>query len=135
MLFRSVSQSRYTVLDIATVRDLATTMKIVIVPIPPKIVTKINEATYQSGTIPAKTYENQNETVPSITMQNFLVTHEGVSNNTIYTMTKSMFDNLDQIVAAHATAKTINKENATKSSPVPLHPKAEKYYHEANLLK
>ena len=122
-------------LGVAAVRDLATAVKIVIVPIPPEVVTKIGEAAYQSGTIPAKTYENQNEAVPSVAVQNFLVTHEGVSSDTVYTMTKSMFDNLDQVVAAHAAAKAISKENAAKGSPVPLHPGAEKYYREAGLLK
>ncbi len=122
-------------LGVAAVRDLATAVKIVIVPIPADVVAKIGEAAYQSGTIPAKTYENQNEAVPSVAVQNFLVSHEGVSNETVYAMTKSMFDNLDQMVAAHAAAKAISKENAAKGSPVPLHPGAEKYYREAGLLK
>ncbi|MCK6405311.1 MAG: TAXI family TRAP transporter solute-binding subunit [Rhodocyclaceae bacterium] len=122
-------------LGVAAVRDLATAVKIVIVPIPPEVVAKIGEAAYQSGTIPAKTYENQNEAVASVAVQNFLVTHEGVAADTVYTMTKSMFDNLDQMVAAHAAAKAISKESAAKGSPVPLHPGAEKYYREAGLLK
>jgi TRAP transporter TAXI family solute receptor len=122
-------------LGVAAVRDLATSVKIIIVPIPPEAVAKIGEAAYQPGTIPAKTYENQNDAVPSVAVQNFLVTHEGVAADTVYTMTKSMFDNLDQMVAAHAAAKAISKENAAKGSPVPLHPGAEKYYREAGLLK
>ena len=122
-------------LGVAAVRDLATAVKIVIVPIPADVVAKIGEAAYQSGTIPAKTYENQNDAVASVAVQNFLITHEGVSNDTVYAMTKSMFDNLDQMVAAHAAAKAISKENAAKGSPVPLHPGAEKDYREAGLLK
>ena len=122
-------------LGVGAVRDLATSVKIIIVPIPPEAVVKIGEAAYQPGTIPAKTYENQNDAVPSVAVQNFLVTHEGVAADTVYTMTKSMFDNLDQMVAAHAAAKAISKENAAKGSPVPLHPGAEKYYREAGLLK
>lgn len=71
----------------------------------------------------------------TVAIQNFLVTHEGVSTETVYAMTKSMFDNLDQMVAAHAAAKAIKKENAPKNMPLPLHPGAEKYYREAGLLK
>jgi len=63
------------------------------------------------------------------------VTHEGVPLDTVYTMTKAMFDNLDQLAAAHAAAKVIRKETAAKAPPVPLHPGAEKYYREAGLLK
>ena len=43
-------------------------------------------------------------------------------------MTKSMYDNLDMMVAAHAAAKAIKRENAEKGMPLPLHPGAEKYY-------
>ena len=71
----------------------------------------------------------------TIAIQNYLVTHSGVSNDTAYAMTKSMYDNLDQMIAAHAAAKAIKKENAAKHPPAPLHPGAEKYYREVGLLK
>ena len=64
-----------------------------------------------------------------------LVTHEGVPADVVYTMTKSLFDNLDTMTAAHAAAKAIKRENATKGMPVPLHPGAEKYYKEIGLIK
>ncbi len=122
-------------LGVAAIRDLSTSVKIVIVPIPADVVKKIGEAAYQPGIIPANTYGGQTEAVPTVTIQNFLVTHEGVSNDTVYTMTKSMFENLDTLSAAHAAAKAISKDNAAKHPPVPLHPGAEKYYKEAGLLK
>lgn len=50
-------------------------------------------------------------------------------------MTKSMFNNLDTLTAAHAAAKAIRKDEAAMHLPVPLHPGAEKYYREAGLLK
>ncbi|RLJ67867.1 TAXI family TRAP transporter solute-binding subunit [Sulfurisoma sediminicola] len=122
-------------LGVAAVRDLATSVKIVVLPIPADIVTKIGEAAYQTGTIPANTYNGQTADVPTVAVQNFLVTHEGVPTDTVYLMTKSMFENLDVMAASHAAAKAIKKETAAKGSPVPLHPGAEKYYKEAGLLK
>ena len=110
-------------------------MPIVIVPIPADVVAKIGEAAYQPGTIPADTYKGQTADVPTVAVQNFLVTHEGVPAETVYAMTKSMFDNLDQMSAAHAAAKAIRKDSAANGMPVPLHPGAEKYYREAGLLK
>jgi TRAP transporter TAXI family solute receptor len=121
-------------LGVAAVRDLATSVKIVVIPIPADVVTKIGEAAYTSGVIPANTYNGQTADVPTVTVQNFLVTHAGVSDETVYKMTKSMFENLDAMQAAHAAAKAINKATAAKG-PVPLHPGAEKYYREAGLLK
>ena len=46
-----------------------------------------------------------------------------------------MFENLDQMVAAHAAAKGIKLENAAKNPPAPLHPGAERYYKEVGVLK
>jgi TRAP transporter TAXI family solute receptor len=122
-------------LGVAAVRDLATSVKIVVIPIPAEVVTKIGEAAYQTGVIPANTYNGQTTDVPTVTVQNYLVTHEGVPTDTVYKMTKVMFENLDAMVAAHAAAKAINKQTAGIGSPVPLHPGAEKYYKEAGLIK
>lgn len=122
-------------IGVAAVRDLGTAMKIVIVPLPPELVGKIGDAAYAAGTIPANTYPGQSAAVPTLTVQNYLVTHEGVKTDTVYKMTKSMFENLDALMAAHAAAKAINKDTAGQGSPVPLHPGAEQYYREAGLLK
>lgn len=121
-------------LGVAAVRDLATAMKIVVIPIPAEVVKKIDDAAYSTGTIPANTYNGQTVDVPTVTVQNYLATHEGVPAETVYKMTKSMFENLDALQAAHAAAKAIDKTKAGKGSPVPLHPGAEKYYREAGLL-
>lgn len=122
-------------LGVAAVRDLATSVKIVVIPIPADVVAKIGEAAYTTGVIPANTYNGQTADVPTVTVQNYLVTHEGVPTDTVYKMTKSMFENLDAMQAAHAAAKAIKKETAGIGSPVPLHPGAEKYYREAGLIK
>ena len=122
-------------LGVAAVRDLASAVPIVIVPIPPEVVARIGEPAYLIGTIPAETYKGQGAAVPSVAVQNFLVSHEGVPAETVYAMTKSMFDNLDQLGAAHAAAKAIRKESAATGMPVTLHPGAEKYYREAGILK
>ncbi len=122
-------------LGVAALRDLATSQKVVFLTIPADIVAKINDPAFQVGVIPAKTYEGQTADVSTISVQNYLVTHAGVSTDTVYTMTKSMFENLDQMSAAHAAAKAIKKESAAKNPPAPLHPGAEKYYREIGLIK
>lgn len=122
-------------LGVAALRDLSVSVKIVVVSVPPEVVAKINDPAYQPGVIPAKTYEGQNASVPTVAVQNFLVTHEGVPADVVYKMTKSMWENLDQLTASHAAAKAIRKETAVIGLPVPLHPGAEKYYREVGLIK
>ncbi len=122
-------------LGVSSLRDLATAIKIVVVPVPADVVAKVGDAAYQSASIPANTYEGQTTAVPTAAITNFLVTHEGVSTDVVYRMTKAMYTNLDALVAAHAAGKAIKVENAVTGLPIPLHPGAEKYYKEIGLLK
>ena len=88
-----------------------------------------------AGIIPANTYNGQTVDVPTVAVQNYLVTHEGVSTDTVYKMTRSMFENLDAMAAAHGAAKAINPKTAGIGSPVPLHPGAERYYREVGVIR
>lgn len=121
-------------LGVASIRDLATSVKINVVAVPADIVNKIG-APYMAVTIPAGTYEGQAEDVPTAAVGNFLVTHDGVSEETAYQMTKLLFESLDKMTAAHAAAKGIKLEAATEGMPIPLHPGAEKFYKEKGIIK
>ena len=65
-------------LGVAAVRDLATAVKIVIVPISADVIAKIGDPAYQAATVPANTYTGQAADVPTVAIPNFLVSHEGV---------------------------------------------------------
>lgn len=122
-------------LGVSSLRDLATSQKIVVVPIPADVVKKIGDAAYQPAVIPANTYEGQDHDVPAVAIQNFLVTRADLPADVVYKMTKAVFENKDALVAAHTAAKGIDKANAVKSLPLPLHPGAEKYFKEIGVLK
>ena len=66
-------------------------------------------------------------------MQNYLVTRSDLSDDMVYQMTKTFFENLGDVQASHSAAKTISLEEAPKAPPVPLHPGAIKYYKEKNI--
>jgi hypothetical protein len=120
-------------LGVASIRDLAASVPIQVVSIPAELVAKVG-APYVAATIPAGTYGGQEADVPTAAVINFLVTHEGVSDDLAYGMTKGLWEHLDQLRAAHAAAKDIKPEQALTGMPVPLHPGAEKYYRERGLL-
>jgi hypothetical protein len=122
-------------LGAASIRDLAISINIIMVSVPAEVVAKVGDAAYQVAIIPADTYKGQTAPVPTVAIKNILVTHEGVPVDTVYAMTKSMYDNLDGLIAAHTAAKGIVKKDAVAGLPIPLHPGAEKYYREAGLLK
>ncbi|MBP8885405.1 MAG: TAXI family TRAP transporter solute-binding subunit [Pseudomonas sp.] len=121
-------------LGMAAIRDLASTMKISFVAIPAEVTAKIDNAAYEAATIPAGTYDGQDADVPTVAITNILVSHEGVSDEVAYQMTKLMFDNLGRLGTAHSAAKDIKLESATKNLPIPLHPGAERFYKEAGVL-
>lgn len=121
-------------LGMAAIRDLAATLPISFVAIPAEVTAKIGNAAYQAAAIPAGTYDGQDSEVPTVAITNILVSHEGVSEEVAYQMTKLMFDNLDRLGNAHSAAKDIKLEGAAKNLPIPLHPGAERFYKEVGAL-
>jgi TRAP transporter TAXI family solute receptor len=122
-------------LGVASIRDLAASVDITVVAVPAETVTKIGDPAYVPTVIPAGTYKGQDADVPTAAINNYLITHSGVSDAVAYAMTKALFENLDTMVAAHTAAKAIKLETALAGMPVPLHPGAEKYYREKGLIK
>ena len=121
-------------LGVASIRDLATSVPITVVAVSPEIVAAIG-APFMAAAIPAGTYDGQDADVATAAVGNFLVTHDGVPEETAYAMTKLLFENLDRMSAAHAAAKAIDPAKALEGMPIPLHPGAERYYKEAGLLQ
>jgi TRAP transporter TAXI family solute receptor len=122
-------------LGASSLRDLATSVDIVVVPIPASVIRKAHDPAYLPATIPANTYRGQTADVASAVVRNFLVTHEDVSNDLAYGMTKALWSDLGELAAAHPAAKAIDIGHAVEGIPVPLHPGALRYYKEAGVLK
>jgi len=122
-------------LGVASIRDLATSVKIVVISVPADVVTRVGDAAYQPSFIPANTYAGQTVDIPTAAIPNFLVTHSGVSDELAYQMTKSLYDNIETMYAAHNAAKAMKRENAVRGMPVPVHPGAIRYYKEVGVMK
>jgi TRAP transporter TAXI family solute receptor len=118
----------------AAIRDLAATLPINFVAIPADVTTKIGNAAYQPAVIPAGTYDGQDVEIATVAIKNILVSHEDVSEEVAYQMTKLMFENLERLGNAHSAAKDIKLDGAAKNLPIPLHPGAERYYKEVGAL-
>lgn len=86
---------------------------------------------YQSYTLPAGTYPDVTEPVTVINDPAILFTSGKEDQTKIYKITKTIFDHLDELGAVHPQAAKISVKTAT-STPIPLHPGAEKYFNEVN---
>ncbi len=120
-------------LGVASIRDLATSVPVVVVAVPEEIAQKLGDPFF-SATIPASTYEGQGEDVTTVAVPNFLVTRADLSEDLVYKITQAIYANLPDLQAAHAAAKGIALEKAAKGSPAPLHPGAQKYFTEKNVM-
>ncbi|HEY8383723.1 MAG TPA: TAXI family TRAP transporter solute-binding subunit [Microvirga sp.] len=121
-------------LGVASIRDLATSVEIVVVEIPAAVVDKVG-APYVKVTIPANTYTGQAQAVQTAAVVNYLVTHSDMKDEQVYNMTKAVFESLPDLAAAHAAARDIKLESAMQGMPVPMHPGAEKYLAEKGVKK
>jgi len=119
-------------LGVASLRDLATSVEITVVEVPAAAVDKAGPP-FVKVSIPANTYTGQTDAVPAAAVVNYLVTHEGMKEETVYQMTKSVYESLPDLAAAHAAARSIKLENALEGMPLPLHPGAARYFKEKGL--
>ena len=122
-------------LGVSGLRDLTTSVDIVVIAIPAEVLRKIDEDVYLPAIIPANTYRGQTKDVPTIAVQNVLVAHEGVPDDTVYAVTKTLWTSVSDLVAAHPAAKALDPAKALAGIVIPLHPGAERYYRETGVLK
>jgi uncharacterized protein len=62
--------------------------------------------------IPAGTYPNQTDAVTTLAQPNFLATHQDVSEEHVYLLTKSIYENLPFLNAIHPATKAMALERA-----------------------
>ncbi len=89
--------------------------------------------TWDFWEIPAGTYPGQDKPVNTIAQPNWLAVNYDVCEDVVYTLTKTLFENLDFMHGIHAAAQQIKVETATLGLPVPLHPGAIRFFEEQGL--
>lgn len=90
---------------------------------------------YSEVTIPAGTYDNQEEDVETLGIKMLLLVDASLDEQLIYEMTKTFWENLKELEETHPIAQQIDIEEATTDlSGLPLHEGAKKYYEEEGVL-
>ncbi|RJX70938.1 TAXI family TRAP transporter solute-binding subunit [Vibrio sinensis] len=83
--------------------------------------------------IPANTYPGVTEVVTTIAQPNFLAVRDDVSDEDVYQLTKTIYENLPFLQGIHKATKAMAIEKAIAGLPVPLHPGAARYYKEVGV--
>ena len=83
--------------------------------------------------IEADTYPGQSQAINTIAQPNFLAVHADVPEETVYKITKTIFENLPFLQAIHKATNAMALDKALAGLPVPLHPGAARYFQEAGI--
>ena len=84
-------------------------------------------------TLPADLYPGLSKEVNTIGQPNFLAVDESVPEESVYLITKTIFENLPFLQAIHPATKAMSLDRAIGGLPVPLHPGAARYYEEVGV--
>lgn len=115
----------------SAVTDLATSDKVKVVPFSGKGREKLlsDHDYFGEGEVPAGTY-GDNKATDTLTIPNLLVVSPSLSDDAVYDVTKSLFDNLEQIQSSHNAATDITVDSAQEVPVGELAPGAKKYFDE-----
>lgn len=102
----------------------------------PEVDKLLKDSPYYARTaIPGGMYPNNPQNTPTFGVKATLVTTEDEDEETVYQLTKAVFDNFDSFKTLHFVFATLDKERMVYSGlTAPLHPGALRYYKEAGLL-
>lgn len=91
---------------------------------------------YNRDIIPAGTYEGQTEDIVTTSIVITIFVDESVPEDTVYEMTKTLWENIESLRSTHNAIKNIKIEDAVENlADIPLHDGAAKYYKEMGVLK
>jgi TRAP transporter TAXI family solute receptor len=83
--------------------------------------------------IPANTYPGQTKEINTMAQPNFLAVRDDVSEDDVYMLTKTFYENLPFLNGIHKATKAMALDKAIAGLPLPLHPGAARYYKEMGL--
>ncbi|YCI04953.1 TAXI family TRAP transporter solute-binding subunit [Ensifer sp. D2-11] len=122
----------------ANIQDPTTTCAAKLVPLTGEVVDKLvaDNPYYAKATIPGGLYNNNPEDTETFGVLATLVTSANVPEESVYALTKAVFENFDEFKSLHPAFANLEPAKMIKDGlSAPLHPGAEKYYKEKGWLK
>jgi len=124
-------------LPTAAVTEITTTAGGKLIPIEEDVIAKLQEdyPWYAKFTIPAGTYSGQEEDITTSAIKMAIFTSSDISEDVIYDLTKSFWENIDTLKETNNALKDMKVEDAIKDlAGLPLHDGAIKYYEEIGVM-
>ena len=119
------------------IMDLATSNKISILSIDDEHAQKLiaDYPFYTQYPIPAGTYAGVDQDAMTLAVKATFIVSNKLPEETVYNMTKALFENKEAIQSAHAKGAELDPQYAVEGVSVPFHPGAEKYYREIGVIQ
>jgi TRAP transporter TAXI family solute receptor len=90
---------------------------------------------YTTYPIPARSYRGQNAAVQTVAVKATFIVSSKLRDDTVYQLTKALFENKALIQAAHVKGAELSSSYAVDGISVPFHAGAAKYLREIGALK
>ncbi|MHB8158739.1 MAG: TAXI family TRAP transporter solute-binding subunit [Desulfocucumaceae bacterium] len=125
-----------TALPNPALRQLQSTgKKFNVISLPADVIKKVSSdhPYFESFAIPASMYNTAGD-VMTLNGTNMAIVDMDLSEDVVYQIMKALMEDIDKIRASQPAAKGFNLEKAA-IMPIPIHPGAERYYREHNVIK
>lgn len=121
----------------AALQELAFTNGLVLIPVDGAEADAIcaKYGFYTKTTIPGGTYKGTDADTEALSIKCTIAVNANLDEDTVYNMTKVLFENLEELGNAHAKGKEVTAAKAVTGCSVPFHPGAKKYFAEIGLIK
>ena len=120
----------------ASITQAASSQDILFIPFDSKVKERlINDYPFfESATIPAETYRNQDEPFDGMNVGAMhLITSTNQAEEDVYQFTKILYEHRAEVVKKHPAGKAINPKNIVKDTGTTFHPGAVRYYKEIGI--
>ena len=117
--------------------DLATSKEILILEVDNAHAAQLARSYpfYTTYPIPANSYRGQPNAVQTVAVKATFIVSSKLKEDTVYQLTKALFENRAEIAAAHVKGNEISNTYAVEGISVPFHPGAAKYLREIGALR
>jgi len=120
----------------SNILQASVTIDLKMLPLSEDVIKQVCEELGMSkGIVPSGTYNFLKKDIPSVNMPVILLTNIEQSEEVIYNLTKSLYENKEYLKNVAKGFADLNDKTIIEVNDVPFHPGAEKYFKEIGLLK
>ncbi|WP_300524993.1 TAXI family TRAP transporter solute-binding subunit [Aminiphilus sp.] len=118
-------------LPLSAIMDLESRIDVVLLPFENEILKKMwDRFGTQAYLIPKGSYKSATTDIPTVGAMTSMVVRVDLPEETVYTMTKLLFEHRDEMAAAVKALEALELKTASEKIEFPFHPGAERYYKE-----